>query len=102
MDALAEVLDLDAVHFRARRNGELVAVDHHSNRQSINFGDRPIGVARTAFVAQSDDAISELNTAAAPPQRMRRRSTGSLSSSWLWDMEFPFVASSLLPKDSVR
>src|ERR1700732_2604650 len=39
-DAPAEVLYLDAFHFPARCNSELVAVGHHSNRQSINFGDR--------------------------------------------------------------
>lgn len=33
MDALADVLYLDAVQFPAKCNGELVAVDHHSNRQ---------------------------------------------------------------------
>src|SRR6516164_6969840 len=45
--APAEVLYLDIVHFPAGRNGELVAIDHHPNRQSINFGDRSRDRRRT-------------------------------------------------------
>ena len=36
-----KVLDIDGTHLFARRNGELVTVDHNPNRYCVHFGNRP-------------------------------------------------------------